>query len=347
MSGNPFGLSEISHYGSMQRVGGKAGGFINKKFFHPSSLRNQEKLWKAQTKEATEQREQAQMEKQRDEERAVEALRKQMYLQGQSTASAYQAAGIASGCDASPVGAEQQKEQKDAHAEFKRRKAAVKYHQQQLEKAGAQGAEEEAAEGEASPKAEHEEDLGIEQQEQASLTSASATSAPSKPLAKSVYREDVHAHGHESVWGSWFCREAQRWGFTCCKGLKRKERCPLAPQEPISQVKQPVLVEKSERASKRQRRTANKAAARLREAQEAKAAKAEPSEAAATTIEAAPSDAGAGESTSGGTAGSPSQTTEAASAIAAYASSAAAVTELAARAPSEGSSSRISPSRAS
>ena len=37
-----MGLSEISHFGSFQRVGGKAGGFINKKFFHPSSLRNQD-----------------------------------------------------------------------------------------------------------------------------------------------------------------------------------------------------------------------------------------------------------------------------------------------------------------
>ena len=71
-SGNPMGLSEISHFGTFQRVGGKvvilcsqlvglrsfrsiqlaaassqAGGFINKKFFHPSSIRNQERLWKA------------------------------------------------------------------------------------------------------------------------------------------------------------------------------------------------------------------------------------------------------------------------------------------------------------
>merc|ERR1711974_236480 len=84
MSGNPYGLSELSHYGTMQRVGGKAAGFINKKFFHPSSLRNQEKLWKAQTADAEERRKQSDLEKRREEERQVEDLRKQMYLAGQA-----------------------------------------------------------------------------------------------------------------------------------------------------------------------------------------------------------------------------------------------------------------------
>jgi hypothetical protein len=32
------------------RVGAKAGGFISKKFFHPSNFKNQEKLWQAQEK---------------------------------------------------------------------------------------------------------------------------------------------------------------------------------------------------------------------------------------------------------------------------------------------------------
>jgi len=87
MSGNPYGLSEISHFGSFQRVGGKAGGFINKKFFHPSTLRNQEKLWKAQTADEREQKKQLELEKRRDEERQIEMLRKEMYLAGQGKAS--------------------------------------------------------------------------------------------------------------------------------------------------------------------------------------------------------------------------------------------------------------------
>merc|ERR1712129_492371 len=68
-------------------MGGKAGGFINKKFFHPSTLRNQEKLWKAQTEDERERKKQSELEKRRDEERQIEMLRKEMYLAGQGKAS--------------------------------------------------------------------------------------------------------------------------------------------------------------------------------------------------------------------------------------------------------------------
>ena len=37
----PFS-EEAQSQGTMRNVGGKAGGFINKKFFHPSSIRNQD-----------------------------------------------------------------------------------------------------------------------------------------------------------------------------------------------------------------------------------------------------------------------------------------------------------------
>merc|ERR1719215_452494 len=84
---NPYGLSEISHFGAFQRVGGKAAGFINKKFFHPSTLKNQEKLWAAQTKDERERREQQEREKRREEERNVEIMRKQLYLAGQGKTS--------------------------------------------------------------------------------------------------------------------------------------------------------------------------------------------------------------------------------------------------------------------
>jgi len=47
-----------------------------------------------------------------------------------------------------------------------------------------------------------------------------------------MYREDVLLLGHQSVWGYSFCTETQSWGYTCCRGLKRKERRPLSPEEP-------------------------------------------------------------------------------------------------------------------
>mmetsp|Transcript_24368 Transcript_24368/g.69480 ORF Transcript_24368/g.69480 Transcript_24368/m.69480 type:complete len:144 (-) Transcript_24368:2-433(-) len=122
---NPFGLSEISHYGSMQRVGGKAAGFINKKFFHPSSLRNQEKLWKAQTEDARIRRQEKELNNQREEERQVEELRKQMYLSGQSGSPGGAFAASALSVAEKPSG-RQATEQKEAADEFKRRKALLR-----------------------------------------------------------------------------------------------------------------------------------------------------------------------------------------------------------------------------
>lgn len=249
MSGNPFGLSEISHYGSMQRVGGKAGGFINKKFFHPSSLRNQEKLWKAQTEHAREERQQAQLEKQREEERAVEALKKQMYLQGRGTSSTTDFASSSSlGVEVEPMGAKQKKEQRESHHEFRKRKAILK--QEAPEHSGTVCESMPRTEGAL-----------------ASSSSAPMLEAASPtPLAKSLYTEDVFPKGHTSVWGSWYTAEGKRWGFACCRTLDRMSRCPLAPEVPPSLIP-PAKGDRAEPRGKRRRKgrdreSANKEAAR-------------------------------------------------------------------------------------
>lgn len=196
MSGNPFGLSEISHYGSMQRVGGKAAGFINKKFFHPSSLANQEKLWLAISKQDKLDREEKDAECRREEERQVEALKKQMYQRGQAPGAGdslflSSASGIASELDS-----KQKREQRLAFDEQKKRRGML------VEPASS------------------------------SSSSAQDASVSSVQLAQSRYPEDVHRHGHESVWGSWFSTELSRWGYRCCETTRSRQRCPLAPDEP-------------------------------------------------------------------------------------------------------------------
>jgi len=252
----------------MQRVGGKAGGFINKKFFHPSSLRNQEKLWKAQTEESQEKRKQAQLEKQREEERQVEQLRKQMYLRGQSNAGDYLTSGAsASGDLLTELDPAHRKEAKAAHDEFKRRKVALK--QQQAKHNAEDGGEEAGDKDDQDDVNAQSGDGGV--LEEASSETIAAAEISQKPLAKSMYREDVHPMGHQSVWGSWFCKEAMKWGFTCCKGMRKRERCPLAPEEEEKAVITAEKGQPSERASKRQRKNAAKAA-RWREAEAEKAA---------------------------------------------------------------------------
>mmetsp|Transcript_49146 Transcript_49146/g.136581 ORF Transcript_49146/g.136581 Transcript_49146/m.136581 type:complete len:299 (-) Transcript_49146:15-911(-) len=200
-SGNPHGLSDIGHFGSFQRVGGKAAGFINKKFFHPSSLRNQEKLWKAQTEDERETRKQKELEKRREEERNVEAMRKQLYLAGQGKASDLFVQSAEAASSALDLGEREKSEQKAAVEAERRRRAQLKRAR------AATDAEAEPGQGAA--------DAEVEDQE----------------LAKSRYDEDNFVSGHSAVWGSWFSMEDKRWGFACCKSLEFEAECPLADEE--------------------------------------------------------------------------------------------------------------------
>jgi len=213
-----MGLAGISHYGTMQRVGGKAAGFINKKFFHPSSLRNQEKLWLALTADEAERKKQDEMDKRRDEEKQVEELRKQMYLAGQATR-ASDSLGLAS---FKGSGAPQNitKDQREAFEQQKQRRSKLKQ-----ERANREAAEEEGSEADEAPELLDETQLKRISEEEML-----------QGLAKSKYRENVHVQGHEAVWGSWWEEQPKpqgSWGFGCCKTLDRNKRCPLAPEEEV------------------------------------------------------------------------------------------------------------------
>jgi len=205
-TGNQYGLSEISHFGAFQRVGGKAGGFINKKFFHPSSIRNQEKLWKAQTEDEREARKQAEMQKRRDEERQVEELRKQMYLSGQGSGQDAFIAPADEPASSSGILKKDKHDQKAAHEEFKRRRQMVRMQQ-------AKDAEDGADDGEPTGRAKE------------------------RVLLQSNFDEDVHEFGHHSVWGSWYNTESSQWGYTCCRTMSRSTPCPLAEEEEAAAAK--------------------------------------------------------------------------------------------------------------
>lgn len=179
-------------------MGGKAGGFISKKFFHPSSFRNQEKLWKAQNADEQETRKQAELEKRREEERQVESLKKQMYLAGQGKATDFLPGTSSSSAqdeDRESLSEKKKSDQKTAIEEENRRRAMLK---------------KQAREGQKPP---------------------SHGSGAAAKLAPSRYPEDVFVLGHQAVWGSWYSMDEKRWGFACCKVIRRDDRCPLAEAE--------------------------------------------------------------------------------------------------------------------
>lgn len=192
MAGSNHGLSEISHTGQMRQVGGKAAGFIHKKFFHPSSMRNQEKIWQAYEASAGEERKQIELCKRREEELAVERMKKQMYLNGQG--SKEDSALFAK--DGDNADDEQLKEAQEAAAEQRRRKAMLK-------------------------------EQGMRKDE---------SDDEDRELARSCYEEDVFSNGHWTVWGSWYDREKERWGFRCCRSLSQEGECPNAADAPAPKL---------------------------------------------------------------------------------------------------------------
>lgn len=44
-------------------------------------------------------------------------------------------------------------------------------------------------------------------------------------VSSDLVREDLLQGGHSAVWGSFYSREEQRWGYACCRGLERQVRC--------------------------------------------------------------------------------------------------------------------------
>lgn len=253
MSGNPFGLAEISHFGAFQRVGGKAGGFINKKFFHPSSIRNQEKLWKAQTADESERRRQMELEKRREEERQVETLRKQMYLAGQGKAGDFLSASDGGGSSAaSSIERSEQNELFDAQ---QRRRQLVNKEKRRLEKASGELAPSPSPEASPAASPSDEED---EADEDEFAAVPGQDGQGNRVLAKSKYAEDVHPLGHSSVWGSWFAKEGLRWGFQCCRALDRTAECPEAPTVEEAAAAAAAAVPESKRARKRRRVAENR-----------------------------------------------------------------------------------------
>lgn len=52
---------------------------------------------------------------------------------------------------------------------------------------------------------------------------------PERRLEEStLWKEDVFPLDHRTVWGSYYDREAKRWGYACCKGIQKDSPCVAA-----------------------------------------------------------------------------------------------------------------------
>ncbi|KAG6439886.1 N-terminal domain of Cprotein BF1 interacting co-repressor CIR family protein [Babesia bovis T2Bo] len=56
-----------------------------------------------------------------------------------------------------------------------------------------------------------------------------SNSAVHKVIIRSRYKEDIHEHGHSSIFGSYYNRDTNSWGYKCCKIDQRGTKCPNKP----------------------------------------------------------------------------------------------------------------------
>lgn len=208
-------------------------------------------MWAAQTKDAREEKIQAELKKRRDEERQVEEMRKMMYLSGQGKMpDNFSAPAPGDSVEAKSMSSTMRYEQKDLVDEQRRRKAMVK----QGHRAAADALNADA------------DDLDDDDEDD----EAPEGTEKRAPLAKSRYKEDEWLLGHCSVWGSWYSKEESektgRWGFGCCKVTEHDAPCPVAEElakaaEDAAKASEAQGLPPSGHRSKRRRR-ADAAAAR-------------------------------------------------------------------------------------
>lgn len=59
-----------------------------------------------------------------------------------------------------------------------------------------------------------------------------------------LHKEDVLTLGHTSVWGSWYDKDTNLWGYACCRIMSRDSACPWGPfarSTPAAKEPQPSL----------------------------------------------------------------------------------------------------------
>ncbi|KAF4684744.1 hypothetical protein FOZ60_007346 [Perkinsus olseni] len=232
------------------RVGHKAGGFIAKKFFHPSNLKNQEKLWLKMEEKRKHERQQEELMKRREEERRVELLREEMYrATGEGGSGAAKASRIAqelkSGRGGLITGDTKQQQQ-----DYSSSSAAAHHHHHHNAESP-----EEAAASETKKRL-----LALAKQDKKDETiddeDLDNDGRESRLVLNSRYEEDNYTQGHTSVWGSYFDKDTHRWGYACCKTFDRDGWCPNAP--PSGSKKREKEPQSGSKSGKKKKRMGHK-----------------------------------------------------------------------------------------
>ncbi|EEA06931.1 uncharacterized protein CMU_033160 [Cryptosporidium muris RN66] len=45
------------------------------------------------------------------------------------------------------------------------------------------------------------------------------------PVRYNLYHEDILINGHSRIWGSWYDRKLNKWGYSCCKQTIKSCKC--------------------------------------------------------------------------------------------------------------------------
>ena len=50
-------------------------------------------------------------------------------------------------------------------------------------------------------------------------------SSGSKTIPRSRYQEDIYLNNHTSIFGSWYCKDTNSWGYKCCHSITKNSYC--------------------------------------------------------------------------------------------------------------------------
>ena len=241
-------------------LGAKAGSFVSQKHFHPSNIKNIKQVWAGKEEQRLAEQKEADAMKRRQEENALEELRKEMAMRGQRVEDTRKVKGdgMFSRMNGGPNKSHLPKDQQKAMNETQRRVKHLLAQEKRDAKALAVLSVETSA-----LDAEMDEDP-VKRALGSAAASSSADGGPAagadgagagpngpkspakaqkrRKAVQSIYKEDVFVNGHTSVWGSWREADSEKWGYLCCRITDKTARCPLESERTAK-----------ERAAKRQK----------------------------------------------------------------------------------------------
>ena len=217
-------------------VGSKAGSFAAQKPFHPSSWKNQKRMFEERKRMEEQAALQEERARQRGEERKVEQMQRHLGLRRQPGLGVRRDDKRGGASDSSAAGARKPDamvRNAAAQTQARRNKAAADKKvlharlaaQQQGAQASCSRSRSRSPRRVATPASNAGGAHELQEGRDSDRSERQDPNPNPRTMRGSRFREDVHHHGHTSVYGSHYDLQSGCWGHACCKKLAKDARC--------------------------------------------------------------------------------------------------------------------------